>query len=173
MNLKEFRSEVRNRKRFEFFSDFRASNKLSFGIGSQTINTKDDVGYIERNSEKIFFGRRDVKSFENNFELLYNLNTKSAISLKARNFWSTANYDKILFELLEDGNRKIVDYSNLKKDPNTNTNNARTANHDKKTTTTTTTTTQATTTQATTTRRRTTIIRSFKKTKRITQNNTK
>ena len=115
-------NEQKNRKRFQIFSDFRASNKLSFGIGSQTINTKDDVGYIERNSEKIFFGRRDVKSFENNFELLYNLNTKSAVSLKARNFWSTANYDKVLFELLNDGNRKIVDYSNLKDDPNTNFN---------------------------------------------------
>ena len=115
-------NEQKNRKRFQISSGFRASNKLSFGIGSQTINTKDDVGYIERNSEKIFFGRRDVKSFENNFELLYNLNTKSAISLKARNFWSTANYDKILFELLDDGNRKIVDYSNLKNDPNTNFN---------------------------------------------------
>ena len=62
--------EQKNRKRFQISSDFRASNKLSFGIGSQTINTKDDVGYIERNSEKIFFGRRDVKSLENNFELL-------------------------------------------------------------------------------------------------------
>jgi hypothetical protein len=114
--------EQKNRTRFQLFSDFRASNKLSFGFGTQTVNTNDDVGFIEKNSEHILFGKRNVRSIENNFELLFNLNTKSAISLKARNFWSTADYDKLLFNLLEDGKREIIDYSSLSVDPNTNFN---------------------------------------------------
>ena len=114
--------EQKNRTRFQLFLDFRASNKLSLGFGTQTVNTNDDVGFIEKNSELILFGKRDVRSIENNFELIFNLNTKSAISLKARNFWSTADYDKLLFNLLEDGKREIIDYSSLSIDPNTNFN---------------------------------------------------
>ena len=35
-------------KRLNYFQILEHSDKLSFGIGFQTINTKDDVGYIEK-----------------------------------------------------------------------------------------------------------------------------
>ena len=52
----------------------------------------------------------------------YSINNSKFISLRLRNFWSTANYDQVLFNLLEDGNRELVDYSLLESDPNTNFN---------------------------------------------------
>ena len=118
----ELFDEQKNRIRFQLYSNFRASNKLSFGFWTQTVKTKDDVGYIEKNSDQILFGRRNVKSLENNFELLYNLSTKSAISLRARNFWSTADYGEVLFNLLDNGKREIIDYSYMESNPNTNFN---------------------------------------------------
>ena len=65
------------------------SGFLLWFISSKTI---DDIGYLKKDMSKILFGKRDIKSIENNFEMLYNINTKSALSLKFRNFWSVARY---------------------------------------------------------------------------------
>ena len=63
-----------------------------------------------------------VKSIENSVDLTYNIDNYKYLSLKFRNFWSTANYDEVLFNLLENGKREIIDYSYLEIDPNTNFN---------------------------------------------------
>ena len=54
--------------------------------------------------------------------MTYNIDNYKSLSLRFRNFWSTANYDQLLFNLLENGKRKIVNYSLLENDPNTNFN---------------------------------------------------
>ena len=52
----------------------------------------------------------------------YNINNNKNLSLRIRNFWSTANYDEKLFNLLENGMRETTDYSLLDYNPNTNFN---------------------------------------------------
>ena len=94
------------------FTDFRYSDKLSFGSGFQTINTIDDIGYLKKDISKILFGKRNIKSIENNFEMLYNINVKSALSLKLRNFWSVARYSEEVFSLRSNG-RRILKYQFL------------------------------------------------------------
>lgn len=114
--------ENKSRTRVGFFADFRYSDRLSFGSGFQTINTTDDIGYLKKDISKILFGKRDIKSIENNFEMLYNINTKSALSLKLRNFWSVARYSEEVFSLRNNGRRIIEDQTIIDYNPNTNFN---------------------------------------------------
>ena len=55
-----------------------------------------------------------------NFE--YNIDSRKYLSFRLRNFWSTAYYKDVIFDLLENGKRKIVDDDILSFDPNTNFN---------------------------------------------------
>ena len=71
---------------------------------------------------KITLPDNSVKSFENSIEFDFSIDNSKFISLRLRNFWSSANYDKVLFNLLYNGNREIIDYSLLDSDPNTNFN---------------------------------------------------
>ena len=114
--------ENKSRTRVGLFADFRYSDKLSFGSGFQAINTIDDIGYLKKDISKILFGKRDVKSIENNFEMLYNINTKSALSLKLRNFWSVARYSEEVFSLRNNGRRILEDQTIVDYNPNTNFN---------------------------------------------------
>ena len=114
--------EKKNNERYRFNAQYRISDKIKFRATSQTEKNLDDVGFLNKNDDNIYFGIRDIKSFENSIEMDYSINNSKFISLRLRNFWSTANYDQVLFNLLEDGNRELVDYSLLESDPNTNFN---------------------------------------------------
>ena len=52
----------------------------------------------------------------------YNIDNYKSLSLRLRNFWSSATYDELLFNLMDNGKREIVDYSILTTNPNTNFN---------------------------------------------------
>ena len=114
--------EKKNNERYRFNAQYRISDKIKFRATSQTEKNLDDVGFLNKTDENIYFGIRDIKSFENSIEMDYSINNSKFISLRLRNFWSTANYDQLLFNLLEDGNRELADYSLLESDPNTNFN---------------------------------------------------
>ena len=108
--------------RFRLKTKYRISNKVTFSTESQSERINDDVGFLQKKEGDIHFGKRLVKSIENSVDLTYNIDNYKYLSLKFRNFWSTANYDEILFNLLENGKREMIDYSILNSDPNTNFN---------------------------------------------------
>ena len=108
--------------RFSLKTKYRISNKVTFSTESQSETINDDVGFLQKKQGDIHFGKRLVKSIENSVDLTYNIDNYNYLSLKFRNFWSTANYDEVLFNLLENGKREIIDYSHLEIDPNTNFN---------------------------------------------------
>ena len=108
--------------RFSLKTKYRISNKVTFTTESQSETINDDVGFLQKKQGDIHFGKRLVKSIENSVDLTYNIDNYKYLSLKFRNFWSTANYDEVLFNLLENGKREIIDYSYLEIDPNTNFN---------------------------------------------------
>ena len=114
--------ENKSDKRFRVDTKYRLSNKVTISASSQSENTVDDVGYLQRKNGEIHFGIRDVKSFENTIDLNYNIDNYKYISLRFRNFWSSANYDQVLYKLLDDGKRELTDYNLLTRDPNTNFN---------------------------------------------------
>ena len=78
--------------------------------------------YKRQLNENIYFGRRNIKSVENNIDFSYFFDSKKWVNLKLRNYWSRAKYDNSLFLLDLNGKRTQVDYSLLEFNPNTNFN---------------------------------------------------
>ena len=105
----------------------RVSNKLNLEYESGFQIIYDDIGYVfkEKISEinsKIYFGNRNVKAIENNFELNYNFDSFMSINLKLRQFWSTANYLNSFYLLKDNGKREISNKNISDYNPNTNFN---------------------------------------------------
>ena len=100
----------------------RASNKLNFELEFGNSNKSDDVGYVYKENNEVYFGVRDVKSIENNMSLNYNFDSYKSINLKLRQFWSSAKYENIFFMLGSDGRREISTKNITDYDPNTNFN---------------------------------------------------
>ena len=120
-NNKQF-NENTYRNRLRFNAKYRVSNKLTFNFRSESEKKGDDVGFLQKRNNDIHFGKRLVKSIENSIDFTYNIDNYKYLALKFRNFWSVAKYDQVLYKLLENGLREIVDYSLLRNDPNTNFN---------------------------------------------------
>ena len=80
------------------------------------------MGYLESINQDIYFGRRDIRSVENNIDFNYFFDSKKWISLRLRNYWSRAKYDHTLFRLNENGKRTKTDFLLLDFDPDTNFN---------------------------------------------------
>ena len=80
------------------------------------------MGYLKTINQNIYFGRRDIRSVENNINLSYFFDSKKWINLRLRNYWSRAKYDKTLFRLNDNGKRTETDFSLLDFDPDTNFN---------------------------------------------------
>jgi hypothetical protein len=101
---------------------YRFSEQFSLTLKSNHRSFKDDVGYLKTINQDIYFGRRDIRSVENNINLSYFFDSKKWINLRLRNYWSRAKYDHTLFRLKEDGKRTETDFSILDFDPDTNFN---------------------------------------------------
>ena len=101
---------------------YRLSQKISVEFVSDSEKINDDIGYLQKKEDKILFGKRNVKSIENSINFEYNIDSRKYLSFRLRNFWSTAYYKDVIFDLLENGKRKIVDDDILSFDPNTNFN---------------------------------------------------
>ena len=114
--------ENKKQNEFRFYVDYRISEQFSINIRTSNERRNDDVGFLMKRNGLIYFGLRNIKSIENNLRMEYNFNRDASLSLRFRNFWSTADYYEKLFELLDDGTRKEVNYSILNRNPNTNFN---------------------------------------------------
>ena len=122
-NYKNYQyNENKFQNEFRFYVDYRISEQFSINIRTSNERRNDDVGFLMKRNGLIYFGLRNIKSIENNLRMEYNFNRDSSLSLRFRNFWSTADYYEKLFELLDDGTRKEVNYSILNRNPNTNFN---------------------------------------------------
>ena len=116
LNEKKYETTLRLRARY------RVTDKLSFKSTSEIESTNDEIGYLQKSNNNIYFGIRDVKSIENSIQVNYNIDNYKSLSLRLRNFWSSATYDELLFNLMDNGKREVVDYSILTTNPNTNFN---------------------------------------------------
>ena len=115
-------NEKKSQNRFNISTLYRFSEKFSIALKSNHLNFKDDVGFLESINQDIYFGRRDIRSVENNIDLSYFFDSKKWINLRLRNYWSRAKYDPILFSLNDNGKRTQADYLDLDFDPDTNFN---------------------------------------------------
>ena len=115
-------NENKKQNEFRFYVDYRVSENFSLNIRTSNEKKNDDVGFLMKRGGLIYFGLRNIESIENNLRMEYNFNRDVSLSLRFRNFWSSADYYEKLFELLDNGTRKEADYSILNKNPNTNFN---------------------------------------------------
>ena len=111
-----------SQKRLNISTLYRFSEQFSLAIKSNHLSFKDDVGYLKTINQDIYFGRRDIRSVENNINLSYFFDSKKWINLRLRNYWSRAKYDQTLFRLNDNGKRIETDFSILDFDPDTNFN---------------------------------------------------
>ncbi len=103
---------------------FRISNKfnLVYNFDYRMLDNRNSFVNILGND--IIFGNRDNTSIENSFRINYNFNTRQALNVSFRNFWSSATFiDGEFATLLNDGKLAPTQYSyTSQNDPNANFN---------------------------------------------------
>ena len=108
----------------EFSPRYRFSDKFLVQIDTDFSKRDNQFGYIDNTETDVFFGQRDLLSFENSLTASYNFDPYRAIDLRFRNYWTSVDYsDGIFFKLNDDGTKDIVDYQiTQENDPNRNFN---------------------------------------------------
>ncbi len=102
---------------------YRFTDKLSLIYNFRNSLQYDKIGYINNVDDEIIMGKRDIINFENTIETSYNFNSKQAINLSFRNFWSRAKYGNNAFSKLnDDGSLTSTDYNIEDDNPNRNFN---------------------------------------------------
>ena len=111
-----FYSKRMNDDNYFIFANFspryRANDKLSFIYSLRYTKDTNEKGYVnELENGSIIFGNRDAKSVTNSISGKYNFNTKAALSLTFRHYWSPVEYDDQYFLLNNNGTLTENDYT--------------------------------------------------------------
>ena len=109
---------------FSFSPRFRVSNRLMLIYSFEYLNEVNRDSFVKMLSRNVIFGSRDMESVENSLQGSYNFNTREAISLSFRNFWSSATFAEDSFsKLKDDGGLTPFGYEVTEEnDPNANFN---------------------------------------------------
>jgi hypothetical protein len=108
----------------EFSPRYRFSDKFLMQIDTDFSKRDNQFGYIDNTETDVFFGQRDLLSFENSLTVSYNFDPYKAIDLRFRNYWTSVDYsDGIFFKLNDDGTKDVINYQiTQENDPNRNFN---------------------------------------------------
>jgi hypothetical protein len=102
---------------------YRFTDKLSLVYNFNNSLQYDKIGYIDNVDDTIIMGKRDIITLENAIETSYNFNSKQALNLSFRNFWSRAKYGNNAFSKLNNnGSLTPTDYNTEENNPNRNFN---------------------------------------------------
>jgi hypothetical protein len=95
-----------------FSPRYRFTNKFQIGYEISLDNEMDEKGWVNTiSNETIIFGNRDSKTVTNSISGSFNFNTKSALNLTFRHYWSPVEYDNTFFELNTAGNLIPTNYN--------------------------------------------------------------
>lgn len=109
---------ARDNKMYEFSLQprLRLNDKLSIFPGFQILRDLGDEGFVAGSADgSLVFGRRNISTVTNSISGSYVFNTRSALSLSLRHYWSQVNY--LQFYLLED-NGGLLPYNEYNGNPN-------------------------------------------------------
>ncbi|WP_081211649.1 DUF5916 domain-containing protein [Salegentibacter sediminis] len=82
----------------------RFSDKFDVVYSFNYSIEKNRQSFVDFSDTDIIFGKRDMESIENSLKASYNFNTRQALNLSFRNFWSTAHFMEEGYSVLqEDG----------------------------------------------------------------------
>jgi hypothetical protein len=93
---------------------FRFSDQFTVSLSFEYDMDLNDRGWVNTlydsvQNPVIWFGRRDISTFNNILNIKYIFNTKASVTLRARHYWSTASYLEY-YQLGSDGNLTRADY---------------------------------------------------------------
>ena len=95
-----------------FSPRYRFNNKITLIYRVNYSFGNNEKGYVTQNSGDIIFGNRNSKQITNTISTKYNFNTKAALSLSFRHFWSPVEYDNQYYKLENDGTLTNSSYTN-------------------------------------------------------------
>lgn len=98
---------------------YRVNNRFHLSLESGYGFNPGDLGYIGHNPEIIYFGQRDVTTFENALAGNYMISRLISVQLTGRHFWQTGEYTG-LYQLAVDGT--LHEDDELEYDPSFNYN---------------------------------------------------
>ncbi len=101
---------------------FRISDKFSLIYSFKYNNTVNRESFVALQPTAIIFGNRDIKSVENSIQGSYNFNTKRALNLSFRNFWSAAAFAENKFSSLQNNGSLTPAQFQISPDNNPNVN---------------------------------------------------
>ncbi|MBX0333841.1 hypothetical protein K3G39_11400 [Pontibacter sp. HSC-14F20] len=102
LDYRTFDEHKRQRLTYVVAPRFRVNDKLMFIYRYSRNNSRDDMGYAKhfsRDTERgqehdIIFGLRDVHTVDNTLTSSYIFNNRMSLSLRARHYWSKAEYNR-------------------------------------------------------------------------------
>ncbi|WP_196893828.1 DUF5916 domain-containing protein [Aureivirga marina] len=106
---------------YRFSPRFRVNNKMNLVYQFNYEREFNDKGWVDSLDDAIIFGNRDRKQVVNTLTSNYNFNTKSAISLSFRHYWSQVTYDSF-YDLEENGELSPTNYDTTDDNPDVNFN---------------------------------------------------
>ncbi|MFZ2287227.1 MAG: DUF5916 domain-containing protein [Bacteroidales bacterium] len=103
--------------------EFKASRRFSFDYGLGVEKMFNDIGYIGANPVNgIVFGKRDVATVTNTLSGAFIFTASSYLTLRARHYWSRADYDGSYFKLENDGSLNTLNNPDIPSNDDVNTN---------------------------------------------------
>ena len=91
-------------KRYQFMlqQSFRFSPKFSISAVTDLSPRTNEAGFAAMNGNDIIFGRRNVNTVENSFNIKYSFNDRMVFNTRIRHYWSEVEY-KQYYTLAQDG----------------------------------------------------------------------
>lgn len=107
-NIRKFDEEGRHRWNISFSPRYRVNDKLTMNISAFYSRLRNDVGFVAKTTnpsgtEDVIFGRRHIETVENVFNASYTFNPNTALTLRARHYWTSVVYRQ--YHLLEEDGR--------------------------------------------------------------------
>ena len=80
------------RYNFDFQQVYRFSRKFSISLRTNLDPRTNEPGYADRNGSDIIFGRRNINTIENSFNIKYSFNDHMGLTTRIRHYWSEVAY---------------------------------------------------------------------------------
>ncbi|MBN8696138.1 MAG: carbohydrate binding family 9 domain-containing protein [Bacteroidetes bacterium] len=96
VNYKYFEENNRYNFLFNVSPRYRASNRLLFVYNINREYLNDDIGFVnyDATEDVITFGRRNLETITNTLSVDYKFTSLMALTLRARHYWSKADYQQ-------------------------------------------------------------------------------
>ena len=100
----------RNRVNGNLSLRYRFSDRFSLFLDTSANNSNNETGYVGRDENNIYMGRRRVNSVDTGLSSKYIFNDKMALNLSFRHYYSEVNYTRF-YTLHQDGSLLSTNYA--------------------------------------------------------------